>query len=352
VGHDHLRYPQPTRHAQVLSLRRRRARLFVALLTLASSSNCHKPAPKPRAGNGGPRLTLSETRYDFGSALTHDQLRHTFQVHNAGGAPLVIDDIVVGHECAVATSSLTLSANASAALEVSCRPNQYGAFLSTVSLRSNEPNAAPLVLELRADVSPLLAWKQPVLALELKFGEDRREQVELFGARTRTARLSLSSTANTGLELAILHEAGGDKLAVHALGRAVGTRIGEIKVATGLDDPAELGLPFSFTVVGTLVVDPSNPYFDLLRAGGRRVELRVASAQPGFRVLGADVLDGPFQASFLGSPGGTYRVAVTFLPERVQGEQRGTLGHLRVRSNDRSEPTKELTLMAFGRAQP
>jgi hypothetical protein len=182
----------------------------------------------------------------------------------------------------------------------------------------------------------------------LKFGE-AREQIELIGASARAARLSLRDTANAGLSLAIAHESTGDRLEVQALGRAVGTSIGELNVATGLDDPAELALPFSFTVTGTLAVDPSNPYFDLLRAGGRRVQLTAKSAQPGFRVLGVDVLNGPFQASFSGSPGGTYRVEVTVLPERAQGEQRGTLGHLRLRSNDRSEPAKDLTLMAFGR---
>jgi hypothetical protein len=74
------------------------------------------------------------------------------------------------------------------------------------------------------------------------------------------------------------------------------------------------------------------------------------STQSDFRVLGVDVLDGPFQASFFGAPGHAYRIAVTFQDARAQGEQRGTLGHLRLRSNDRTEPSKELTLMAFGRA--
>jgi hypothetical protein len=327
---------------------RLRARVSCALLTLASSS-CQKHHPALGAASGGPRLTLSEVRCDFGHALTHDLLRHTFHLHNAGGAPLEVADIEAGHECAVAPTTLTLAANASAELDVSCRPDQYGAFLSTVTLRSNEPGSMAAVLELSADISPRLAWKQPVLALALKFGEARREQIELIGASARAARLSLRDTANAGLSLAIAHESTGDRLEVQALGRAVGTSIGELKVATGLHDPAELALPFSFTVTGTLAVDPSNPYFDLLSASGRRVQLTAKSAQPGFRVLGVDVLNGPFQASFSGSLGGTYRIEVTFLPERAQGEQRGTLGHLRLRSNDRAEPAKDLTLMAFGR---
>jgi hypothetical protein len=75
-------------------------------------------------------------------------------------------------------------------------------------------------------------------------------------------------------------------------------------------------LPYSITVTSTLTVDPSNPYFDLLSASGRRVELIAKSTQSDFRVLGVDVLDGPFQASFLGAPGRPYRIAVMFQSAR------------------------------------
>jgi hypothetical protein len=200
--------------------------------------------------------------------------------------------------------------------------------------------------------TPVLAWKQPVLGLEVQFGHEQREEVELVGTRAQDAQLSITDASDAGLDVTVAHGGEGDRLDIHAPGHPVGTRIGVIKVATGLPEPAKLALPFSYTVHGTLAVDPSNPFFDLLAANGSNLELRVASTQPDFRLQAVDVIEGPFQASFLGSPGGAYRVAVKFVAARANGEQRGTLGHLRLRSNDRSEPEKVVPLMAFGRAYP
>jgi hypothetical protein len=73
-------------------------------------------------------------------------------------------------------------------------------------------------------------------------------------------------------------------------------------------------------------------------------------------LLAADVLDGPFRATLVrkgdASAGAPERVSVKFLPERARGDERGALGHLRLRSTDRSEPEKVVTLMAFGSAAP
>jgi len=132
--------------------------------------------------------------------------------------------------------------------------------------------------------------------------------------------------------------------------RQVGLRSGELKLRTGLDDPPELSLPFSCRVAGTLAVEPSNPYFDLLAAGGQKVVLTVKSSQPNFRLLAADVLDGPFSASFSGQPGGPYRVELSFLAEHAPAEARGASGHVRLRTTDRSEPERTLDLFALGRA--
>jgi len=322
---------------------------LAALASFALAVGCRTERPMPRAASAA-HLVLSETRFDFGAALTHDDLHHAFGIRNTGGALLEIASIEAGHDCSVTVQAVTLNANGSAELDVHCRPEQYGSFTSTVVLSSNAPDALHVVLELDAEVAPRLAWKEPVLALELQFGRDQREELELVGARARDAHLSLRDMADAGLGLEIAHSDAGDRLAIVAPGHPVGTRIGELRVATGLDDPAELALPFSYTVTGTLKVDPSNPYFDLLSARGRQVELTVASSQPGFRLRAVDVLDGPFQASFVGSPSGAYHATVTFLAERANDEQRGTLGHLRLRSNDRSEPEKVLILTAFGSA--
>jgi hypothetical protein len=320
---------------------------FAALQVAA----CRSPAPSAE-----PKLTLAETRHDYGAALTHDALRHAFVLQNSGSAPLELADPELGHDCVASLSAKRVPPNASATLTVICRPNQYGPFSSTVTLHSNDARAERVLLELAAQVSPRLAFRDPMLAIEVPFGQTREQTLALFGAALHEARLSLLSPPEAGLEIAVVRTSEGERLRVHALGQPVGMRIGQIKVSTGLADPPQLELPFSYTVRGTLSVEPSNPFFDLAAPSGRELELHIKSSQAGFRLLAADVLDGPFRAALVRkgdeSAAAAERVALTFLPELARGDQRGALGHVRLRSTDRSEPEKVVTLMAFGSAAP
>jgi len=299
---------------------------------------------------------MAETRHDYGAALIHDALRHAFVLQNSGTAPLELGNPEVGHDCTANLSTARVPPNASATLTVLCRPTQYGPFSSTVMVHSNDARAERVLLELAAQVSPRLAFRDALLAIEVPFGQTRDQSLELFGAALNEARLALLSPPEAGFEIKVAHTSAGERLSVHALGQSVGTRIGQIKVATGLTDPPELDLPFSYTVRGTLSVEPSNPFFDLAAPSGRELELRVESSQPGFRLLAADVLDGPFRAALVRkgreSAGAPERVSLKFLAERARGDERGALGHLRLRSTDRSEPEKVVTLMAFGSAAP
>ncbi|HEY2410319.1 MAG TPA: DUF1573 domain-containing protein [Polyangiaceae bacterium] len=299
-----------------------------------------------------PQLELDALQFDFGAARTHDELSHAFRAHNAGRSSLQITSIEAAHECRVDAGALTVPPGKSAELHVQCRPEQHGAFLGTVVVNSNDPRTPRIVLELLARVTPLLAWDRPLLIFNLPFGQERKETLTLIGARAGEAHISLVEPVDPALTVELGHPAASDALSVTCRGAAVGMRSGELRVRTGLVDPSELSLPFSCQVTGTLELDPSNPYFDLLSTRGQKLEITVKSAQPAFRVLAADVLDGPFRASLSGVPGGAYRVTLTYLPAQATPDARGVLGHLRLRSTDRSEPEKTVDLFAFGRAAP
>jgi hypothetical protein len=76
--------------------------------------------------------------------------------------------------------------------------------------------------------------------------------------------------------------------------------------------------------------------------------VKVKSLQPGFKVTSAEVVEGPFTASARRA-GKDYEVEVLFAIEKLRHGVRGVNGRLRIHSNDRTEPTKELPLFALGR---
>ena len=125
---------------------------------------------------------------------------------------------------------------------------------------------------------------------------------------------------------------------------------GNITVTTGLARPKEIAIPYACKVAGTLEVSPTNPYFNLKLPGPKLVSIEVRSAQPGFQVHGARVLEGPFAASVEGPVGDNlFRVQVRVLEERVADDSRASQGKLLILSNDRTEPKKEIPLFGFGK---
>jgi hypothetical protein len=130
-------------------------------------------------------------------------------------------------------------------------------------------------------------------------------------------------------------------------GRTAGTFVGNLVFRTELPSPSEIRLPYSVRVQGTLTVAPTNPYFNL-RSGGPKVQyLEVSSRQPGFRVKSVSAR-GPFAAQLEVGKLQSVRIKLTVLEEQLGDEARSALGTLVIRSNDASEPLREVPLFALG----
>jgi hypothetical protein len=329
----------------------RTAQLAVTcVLALALAPSCRRASPSAPAI--GPRLQLAQPHHDFGAVLQYDDLSEAFPLENRGDAPLEISAVEAGHECQTTTTSLRIAPNASAKLDVHCRPVHYGAFLSTLSFHCNDAQQPPsVVLELKADVTPLLASDQPLIAFELPFGTEQSEDLHFRGARAAVAKLQAQAPPESGLSVQVLQNEGVPTLRIRAQGKPVGTRAGMLTIATGLEQPAEISLPWSCRVLGTLTLSPTNPYFDLLAPGGNRVSIDVSSIDAGFRVRSVRVTEGPFNATFApaGAPG-HYSVTVALDEQRSTPGARGAIGKLLIQSTDHSEPHKEVELFAFGSA--
>ena len=202
---------------------------------------------------------------------------------------------------------------------------------------------------------PALAFSSPTVDLNVAFGQTGSEEVRLVGRLASSARLRVSAVRPPGPDVRILP---GDKdraqgVRIAKVGDQVGHVAGQVTLATGLDSPAELTLLYSWTVLGTMSVEPTNPFLDL-RAERPEVVLRVRSNRKDFHLDEARAVDGPFEATFEREPSsGDYLVHVRALGrDSVDAGERGFLGKVRLMSNDPAEPRKDVPVFALGPLKP
>jgi hypothetical protein len=225
-------------------------------------------------------------------------------------------------------------------------------------IRSNDPAASEASLDLVANVTPILAFDVLNVDLKMPFGEERSQEVRLVGAMLDKARIKLVSPNIPDVDVEPLPASAGKNrgFRVHCKGRKPGMNVSNLIIATGLERPKQVAIPYACKVIGTLEVSPTNPYFNLKVSGPKYLFIQVRSSQPGFEVQAVHVTEGPFAATFEHAPDGEFfRVKVTVLDDHIEDETHGITGKLVIVSNDRTEPQKELPLFGFGqvnRANP
>ena len=206
-----------------------------------------------------------------------------------------------------------------------------------------------------APAGPPLGFAPQSAAFEIPFGGEVTEDFRLTGVVDTSSVLSVASGGDRDLRIEALPGEGAlnPGLRIHAVGREVGLRVGTLIVTTGSPAPRQVPLLFSLRVRGTLRIVPTNPLIDLSTPGTKGTLIDVASAQPDFAVVAAEIEAGPFAASLEpATPRGTFRIRVTALTEQIGSGARGAVGTLVIRSNDAAEPRKEVPLLAFGRVGP
>jgi hypothetical protein len=301
-------------------------------------------------------LVCEAATHDFGRAVEGDRLKHAFKLTNAGASPAHLSRAERSPSCVAAELPPTIAPGASAGIEIACDSRgRPGKLVDFVVVHSDDP-ASPLRLQLRATIEPRLAFETKMIELEVTAGERRSREVRLMGPLAPRARLAVRSIDAGGPAAAIL-PAQGDRPAGVALtlaGDEVGVHVGRVVLSTGLDDPPEIGLPYTMRVTGNLNVSPTNPTFDLRDPDARVQTITVTSTRPGFRLHAADVVEGPFAATVERPPGagGGYVVRVAVVAARVAPGDRGVLGKLVLVSNDSAEPRKQVPLFGIGAIGP
>ena len=284
--------------------------------------------------------------------IVQDEIaQRSLALSNAGTAPLEIKTVQPSRFCRGIVDPTTIAPGVHARLDVTCRSDLYGPLNEHLIIHSNDPSANTTSLDLVANVTPILAFDAQTVDLQMPFGEERSQEVRLSGTLAETAEIKLKSPNVADVDIEPLN-ATPDKargFRIHCRGRKPGMNVGNLIIATSLERPSEVAMPYACKVKGTLEVSPTNPYFNLKVSGPKVLFVDVRSAQPHFGVQSVHVLEGPFGASFEHSAtSDAFRVKVWVLDDQIDDETRSVTGKLVIVSNDRTEPTKELPLFGFG----
>jgi hypothetical protein len=205
-----------------------------------------------------------------------------------------------------------------------------------------------------------VAFERDVLALTLAYGTRASASIPVVGPRAAAAHLVPRPATHPSVRARVLRPDAVIAVDVTAApeqkGLPVGTHVGNIVVDTGLPEAPTLTLPYSIRVTGTLEVSPTNPLFNLRdpAAHARTIVVRSRAAEPpAFAVREARVTSGPFTATVEKAGPGLFHVHVHVdvhvNPAAVPADERGVLGRLVITSNDPTEPSKEIPLLALGR---
>jgi hypothetical protein len=344
-----------------LSGERRGGTAYLAVVfVLASASlawRCAKPAPqgeRPSASasagtaRGSSAALAVEHAHDFGRVTEGDTLQHGFVLRNTTGVAQSLEDVREVLGCAAVPVPRVLEPNQAGKLEVTCRANVRGPLRVSLPLRANGRSAGEL--SVAAEVEPLLAFDHALLEVRVPFGAANESGARLRGTLARRARLTPVEPPPAGMAVDVLSTAGdaGERVVLRVDRAPVGVHVGSLRFATGLAQPKAIELPYSVKVTGTLTVSPTNPVLDLAAPDGTRAVVVVTSAQPGFMVERAEVLEGPFSAR-VRRDGDGFRIEVTLVEARLSTAASGVNGRIRIVSNDRTEPSKILPLFALGR---
>lgn len=109
------------------------------------------------SGGGTPRVEVVPASYDFGQ-VGSEPVTTVFAVRNEGGGPLQIESVTTSCGCTTAQLSADSIAPGQAAdltvtFDPQAHPGSVGKFVRFVYLRTNDPQAAEVEVQITADVT-------------------------------------------------------------------------------------------------------------------------------------------------------------------------------------------------------
>jgi len=297
-----------------------------------------------------PAISVEEPVYDFGKVPEGGAIRHVFKVKNIGGTPLEIKSVSAACGCtAAAPKEKQIAPGRTSEIEVQFDTrNRPGRNEKTVTVVSNDPKTPSLTLLIRAEVEQLLSFDPPFTRLGTGKDEAPTAEVWLTGKLAARARPRIVKIEPAGgaAKIAVIDKAQG-ALKRRGLRITVDpTRLGQgsarVVVATGLAQPAQIEHFVSWNVSGNIEA-PRQVHLDLAQPASRERIIQITSRRSDFRLRGARVVEGPFEATLL-PPTGAGQPSIKLTTKLTTPPATFTQGKLLLESNDPLEPKKEVTL--------
>ncbi len=207
------------------------------------------PAPTP-AGN--PAIDFDSRVHDFGTVNEGTALRYVFTVKNTGTSPLGLTGVITSCGCTAATLGVhEISPGGSGPIELKFDTHGFqGIGSKTISVSSNDPQNPTSTLVIRYDVERLLGLDRVFVRLDTKRGADAIEKVWLTGklaeqARPRVAKIEGGDKQVMVETIEARHDGKIRRgLEIKLKGRRPVPGNGNITIATGIPDPAQLVVGF------------------------------------------------------------------------------------------------------------
>jgi hypothetical protein len=326
------------------------------LLLLCVNCRSHNSTEERKAGPPeGARLSLERTEYHLGQAVQFEEVAIQVPLENTGGRALSISSIEAGHNCRAAPPG-TIEPGARIFVEVTCRPLTYGTFADRLRLKTNSTDS-PAILMITADVTPALRLERDILDVTLSHGEKRTEVLGVVGKSAHDAKLRVPDQAilrEHGLTLSISPAKSRDHSAyveAHFEALRAGVFTGNLTLETGLTEPSEISIPYTFTVRGTLSVTPDTLYINVRDPTRSEVQVDIKSTAPAFSIKKLSVTEGLFAVRSERISAQHHRAYVRLLVDQVPEGVTGSVGRLSIQTTDATEPEKTLPIMAMGKVR-
>lgn len=225
------------------------------LLAVGATLGCHESAAlgTPYVG---PRIAFDSLEHDFGHIIAGRPMTHRFSIRNTGDKTLVIHSVTSSCSCtATVLKNSEIQPGSSGQVEVQVTGKAAGPLHKQVSVTSNDPHQQATTLSVTAVVHPDLDYEPHYIKLITDDSAYRSVRVWFVGdyaeqAQPKVIRIEGASAVADQIRLRPLEERrdgqrrSGLELSLNP--KVTGSGAAAVIVHTGLADPAQLAIPFSW----------------------------------------------------------------------------------------------------------
>lgn len=244
-------------------------------LTAVSSLAAAQTQASPQATDTPPRITFTETVYDFGKVEQGDQVNHLFRFTNQGGRDLRIESVKTSCGCtaAVITAEVVAPGKEGTISATFDTTKFFGAKVKEVTVHSNDPSQPVVTLTLQGAIAVEVEVEPAQLYLgKIRRGAGATHTIELLHDASKPIAITNVATESPliSVQTEELEKNGkkGKKLLVTLRKDAPLGRVStEVNVTTTSQKRPSLSIPVFGQIEGDLMVTPSQVSFGVVRKG-------------------------------------------------------------------------------------